>query len=272
MKTVRRFSRSKTRTYQERTSKTDNSHKTSWGSVGRWYSDLVGESGHFFHQKLILPKLLKILNLKEQSSLIDLACGEGVLERALPQEVEYLGVDIAESLLREAQKKSRSKAHKFISANLSRPFRSPKLFQYATCILALQNMKDGKQCIKNAANAMKSGGRFVLVLNHPAFRIPRQSSWETDQRNKLQFRRINRYFSPLEIPIQMNPGKDQGKTTWSYHHPISTYFSWLKEAGFVIEDCQEWVSEKESVGKVAKMENRARAEFPMFLCLIAKKI
>ena len=76
----------------------------------------------------------------------------------------------------------------------------------------------------------------------------------------------------MEIPINMTPGQKQIKQTWSFHHPLSTYFQWLKESGFVVSDCQEWSSDKESEGKAARMENRARSDFPLFMCIVAKKI
>lgn len=252
--------------------RTQQKKQTSWGGVSNWYSDLVGEKGQYFHQKLIIPKLIQILKLKKEDSLLDLGCGEGVFERSIPTETNYLGIDVAESLVREAKKKSRTDHHRFHLANLSRPIKIQDQFTAAVCILALQNMEHGEQCVKTAGQLLKPKAKFAIVLNHPSFRIPRQSSWGFDEKNKLQFRKVNRYLSPLEIPIQMNPGKTQGKMTWSFHHPLSTYFSWLKSAGFVVEDCQEWASGKESEGKAAKMENRARSEFPMFLCLVARKI
>jgi len=46
---------------------------------------------------------------------------------------------------------------------------------------------------------------------------------------------------------------------------------WLKENEFTIDIIEEWTSDKESVGKVAKMENRARSEFPLFLALKCRK-
>jgi len=40
----------------------------------------------------------------------------------------------------------------------------------------------------------------------------------------------------------------------------------------VIEKIEEWASDKDSVGKAAKMENRARAEIPLFMAIQAKLI
>ncbi len=109
---------------------------------------------------------------------------------------------------------------------------------------------------------------MVLVLNHPAFRIPRQSGWG-EHTNKIQYRYINRYLTPLEIPITMHPGQSQSAMTWSYHVPISFYAQALASAGLVIETIEEWTSDKQSEGKAARMENRARAEIPLFMAIVA---
>ena len=117
---------------------------------------------------------------------------------------------------------------------------------------------------------LQKGGRFAIVMNHPCFRIPRQSSWGFDEATKLQYRRMNGYMSPQKIPIEMHPGAQKQATTWSFHHPLSDYSKWLYEAGFSIERIEEWCSDKVSTGGNAKAENRARKEFPLFLSIIAR--
>ena len=145
-------------------------------------------------------------------------------------------------------------------------------FDHAVCILAIQNMKDGASAIRNTAFALKPNGDFTIVMNHPSFRIPRQSSWGIDESNKIEYRRINRYLSPLEIPINAHPGMSDSPMTWSYHQPLEYYVKAIKSAGMVVTDIEEWTSDKKSVGKGAKGENRARSEFPLFLAIKAVKI
>ena len=43
-------------------------------------------------------------------------------------------------------------------------------------------------------------------------------------------------------------------------------------AGFAVLEIEEWVSDKKSTGAKGKMENRARAEIPLFMTLICQKI
>lgn len=231
----------------------------------------MGDKGHFFHQTVVIPNSIRLLQIEKTSRVLDVACGQGVLARNIDGEVKYLGVDKATDLIVEAKKRDRNGNHKYIVADATKPLMINEKFDRASIILALQNIKEPNLAIKNIANKLESGGKFLVVLNHPAFRIPRQSSWEEDKGNKLQYRRVNRYMSPLEIPINAHPGKTNSPVTWSYHHPLEDYTKYLHEAGFLIEVIEEWTSDKQSMGKKAKQENRAREEFPMFMAILAVK-
>lgn len=246
--------------------------KTSWQGVSKWYGEIVGEKGHFFHQNVVIPKSLALLNLQNGERFLDVACGQGVFGRVTPQGVEYVGFDTAKDLVQEAIRLDRNKKHKYFVADATEDIKTDGFFDKAIISLALQNIKESKKAIKNVAKKIKLGGKFLIVLNHPAFRIPRQSSWEIDKGNKLEFRRVNRYMTPLEVPINMHPGDKNSPITWSFHHPISDYTRYLKEANFLIETIEEWVSPKTSVGKVARQENRAREEFPLFMAILCTKI
>ena len=58
-----------------------------------------------------MPNLRRILNLKDNESLLDLACGQGILERNMNEKIEYVGIDLASSLIREANEKKINKEH-----------------------------------------------------------------------------------------------------------------------------------------------------------------
>lgn len=246
--------------------------KTSWEEVDRWYDSIVGEEGHYYHTHVVLPNVLKLLNLKEDSSLLDLACGQGVLERKVAKEMRYLGVDLSPSLIASSKKMRASPKHEFVVGDITKPLSVKGTFSHATILLALQNVENPASALKNAAEYLQKDGTLIVVLNHPCFRIPRQSAWGVDEAQNLQFRRVNRYLSPLKIPIQMHPGKGQkSESTWSFHHSLSDFSRFLQEAGFSIALIEEWTSDKKSTGKNAKRENLARAEFPLFLAIKAIK-
>lgn len=240
-----------------------------WDSSERWYTSCVGEKGHYYHQAIAIPNALKLLG--KFHSLLDLGCGQGVLARHLPKEVEYCGVDLSKALIDSAKKLSPQRT--FLVGNVSESLPTEKRdFERAVFLLSLQNMEEGALAIKRASEHLKIGGELLVVLNHPCFRIPRQSGWEIDEKMKLQYRRINGYMTPQEIPIQTHPGKKEAsESTFSYHHSLSDYAAWLHQEKFSIRQMQEWCSDKKSEGPKAKMEDRARKEFPLFLAIVAKK-
>lgn len=252
----------------------EHKEETSWQKVSKWYDDTVGELGHHYHQTVIIPNLLRLLKFKEAEKprLLDLACGQGVLSRHLPTFVQYEGVDIAPDFIRFARQYNKNPLHHFHIGDVTKPLPVEGRFSHCTVLLALQNIREANRVLANAARLLNENGSFILVLNHPCYRIPRQSSWEIDQSQKLQFRRVNRYMTPLEIPIKTHPGKGGASPeSLSFHHPLSHYFGWLQEAGFVVENLEEWCSKKTSVGKAAKMENRCREEFPLFMAILARR-
>ncbi len=265
---------------------------SSWENVNSWYNKIVGSEGHYYHEHVVLPGTLKLLQLKPDHSLIDLGCGQGVLARSIPPITTYLGVDASASLIDAARRQNRKDNYDFITRDVARPIHGAEPeFTHATIILALQNMEFPQTALQNAANYLIKGGKLVLVLNHPCFRIPRQSGWGTDEQNKQQYRWLNRYLSPLKIPITMHPGKaatsrgrysragrnsddagSEAAVTWSFHHSLQDYSEMLHNAGFAITRIEEWTSDKESEGKAARQENRARAEFPLFMAIQAQKL
>ncbi len=252
---------------------------TSWDRSGPWYDKIVSERGHHFHQSLLIPKTLNWLQESGPAkSLVDLGCGQGVLARALDKDLPYLGIDASQTLLKKAQRQSKSPKQRFARADLSSRETSIKKeradFSHAVMLLSLQNMADGQMALINARRLLKSKGHLLLILNHPCFRIPRQSSWKMDEQQMVQSRCINAYLSPLAIPIVTNPGRseqlaEEPKSVVSFHQPLSTLTQWLCASGFFIAKIDEWISEKVSEGKFARAENRARREIPLFLALHA---
>lgn len=266
----------KQKAHSTRNSRSD---KTSWQPVSEWYNSSVGNSGHYYHQHVVIPNALKLLGLQSMAmpspvpAVLDLGCGQGVFARQLAPEIYYQGIDVARALIDFAKKDDDNPQHHFLTGNATRPLGlQKKEFDIAVCMLALQNMKDPDGLFANAEQYLRKNGKFLIILNHPCFRIPRQSSWGVDPKNKLQYRRIDRYLSPLEIPITAHPGERNSPVTWSFHQPLSAYTELLRKHHFMIEVMEEWNSDKQSVGPAAKMENRGRSEFPLFLAILAQKI
>lgn len=241
---------------------------TSWEKSARWYKTVVGQKGHYFHQHVILPALLDMMKLKSKESLLDIGCGQGILARSIPSDIVYTGVDMSEALVNEARRLDSNPQHVYLTLDASLPMPlSHGAFDKVALVLALQNIKNWDGVIRNIATLLKPGGKAYFVINHPYFRIPRQTGWMIDETSKLQKRWVNRYMSPLDIPVKTHPSRPNSPLTWSFHRPFFQLFKILKRNSFVVSDMDELVSDKESAGVMRKSENRSRLEIPLFMLL-----
>lgn len=246
--------------------------KTSWEGVSKWYGGYMGGKDTF-QDAIVFPGALKLLGAGRGKRFLDIACGEGTFAGMIAKTgAEVVGLDAAPTLVRRAQGKKMRGTTFFVADATQFADKVEGPFDGASCILAIQNIEDIAAVLRDAVKVLKKGAPLVFVLNHPAFRIPRQSSWGWDEGKKMQFRRIDMYMTESEIPIQAHPGAAPSVKTFSYHRPLERYFVELMKAGFVVDGLEEWVSHRESEsGPKARAENRARNEIPMFLALRARK-
>lgn len=244
----------------------------SWGAVATWYDKHL-TSADTYHEKVILPNLLRLVEPQKGEQILDLACGEGFFARAFAAKgATVSGIDISPELIVLAQKKSVSGITYSVGSadDLSR-FKNEQ-FHKAVIVLAIQNIEQVQRVFTEAVRVVKKDGTFHIVMNHPAFRIPKQSSWGYDERSGVQYRRVDQYLSESRSSIDMHPGMKDSPQTISFHRPLQYYVKALSKAGFVIDRFEEWISHKDSdSGPRAQAENRSRKEIPLFLYIRARK-
>lgn len=249
-------------------------HKSrGWENVSGWYAGHVEEETSLV-TSLAHPAALRLLSPRPEGRYLDIACGEGSFARLLSEKAHaaVVGYDASPSLVAEAKRRSSGKTEFFVAdATRSNSKLSPASFDGATCILAIQNIKDMEAVFREASRVLKPGASLVLLVNHPCFRIPRQTSWGWDEQKKWMYRRVDKYLSEMEIPIQMRPGERRGPVTVSFHRPLMSYMQALARAGFVLDAMEELISPKTSKpGGRSRAENASRQEFPLFLVLRAR--
>lgn len=251
---------------------------TSWGNVANWYNNLIKKDVDSYQRKLILPNLIRLLNVKKGEIIVDLACGQGFFARELAKlGARVVGADISPELIEIARhlpgEQQRHPVEYHVAAAHKLDFLKNASIDKVVIILSLQNIENANEVIREVSRILKLHGKFFMVLNHPAFRIPKQSSWGWDEVKKVQYRRQNSYLSESEEQIQMHPGEKPSEKTISFHRPLQFYFKALFKNGFLVSRLEEWTSHKISEpGPKKEAEDRARHEFPLFLFLEAIKL
>jgi len=262
--------------------------KTSWGPVAGWYDDMVENFEDSYQKNVLLPNLLRLVDPRKDLTVLDLACGQGYFTNAFAQNgAKAIGCDISSELIELAKKNSTiptaisSKTAAISREKLPVEFHispSDKLaflennsVDTITVVLAIQNIENLSGTFAECSRVLKPSGRLFIVLNHPSFRIPQNSSWQWDEKAGKQYRRIDSYMSDQTMKIDMTPGeKDPHKKvfTISFHRPLQSYFKALNKSGLSVARLEEWISHRKSQkGPRGDEEDRTRKEIPLFMCL-----
>lgn len=251
---------------------------TSWGGVATWYDKHLEKSGDTYHDKVVHPNLLRILGDIKSKQILDLACGQGIFSRLMADKgANVIGVDLGKELIDIAEKKNKDykfKVHYYHTAAHDLYMVKDGTKDIAVCVLALQNIEKLQDTIQEVSRVLKKGGKFIMVLNHPAFRNPTHTHWGYDEKEKKQYRRVEEYLSESKIKIDMTPGslKDK-KFTVSFHRPLQVYVKSLSKYNLAITRLEEWESHRESQSGPRKdAEDKSRKEIPLFMCLEAIKL
>ena len=247
---------------------------TSWNSVASWYDELL-KNDESYQAKVILPNLLRVLDLKKGEQVYDLACGQGYFANVFAHEgANVIASDLSKNLIETAKKNSGEKVNFYISPAHRAQFLKDGSIDTIVVILAIQNIENVGEVFAECSRVLKKDGRIVLVLNHPAFRVPQGSDWYFE--NGVQSRIVSQYLSESKIFIDMTPGEKNPKKkikTITFHRSLQYYMKLLAKNSFAITRLEEWISHKQSgTGPRQLAEDKARKEIPMFMCLEVRKI
>jgi len=194
----RRYNKSKSRGSSRRS-------PGGWDAVAAWYDGWMGKGGSVHHRKIAIPAVMDLLEAKKGDNILDIGAGQGVLAPYVAEAgATYVGVDVSGKLLDYARQ-HHGEHGRFFVADAARLQDDKNIdaesFDACIFLLSIQDMDPLDEIIRSAAWTLKPGGRMILLMTHPAFRVPRQSGWGFDENRKLQYRRVDRYLTPLPVPM-----------------------------------------------------------------------
>ncbi len=248
---------------------------TSWNKVASWYDEMLTTDADSYQSKVIVPNLLRVLDIKKGEVVYDLACGQGYFANLfLRNGASVTASDLSRKLISIATETLPKEIKFYVSRGDQAPFLKDKSIDTVVIVLAIQNIENVSGVFAECKRVLKDSGRVVLVMNHPAFRVPQGSDWYFA--DGTQYRIVGKYLSESKISIDMTPGEKDIKKkikTISFHRSLQYYMKLLSKNGFAITRLEEWISHKKSQnGPRQKAEDTARKEIPIFMCLEVKKI
>lgn len=186
--------------------------------------------------RVSIPSLVKACGPGER--LLDLACGQGVLARALAGEGRtVIGVDSSRRLLEIAARRESDRPLGIrYCRDDARTLASLEdgSFDGVASNLALGDIDDLGAMFRAVARVLRPGGWFAFAALHPCFCPPRRATVQVDGGTALQ---VGRYFD--EGPHRRSQHTRPFAGMEWHHRTLSTIWRELGAAGLVVKELTE---------------------------------
>jgi ubiquinone/menaquinone biosynthesis C-methylase UbiE len=217
-----------------------------WNDNARWWDARMKE-GNDWHQRLIAPTVQRLLDIHTGDDAVDLACGNGLLARALAQRgARVLACDFSAEFLECARGRSQEYGDRIGYRLLDLTDRNQLAtlgdaqFDAAVCNMAIMDMASITPLLDGVFRLLRLNGRFVFSILHPCFNTSGTKLIAERDNNDGHFKyavQVNRY---LGLVPELGVGIiGQPSPHYYFHRPLSVLLSACFAAGFALDAFEE---------------------------------
>ena len=125
-------------------------------------------------------KLIESLNIKKANTVLDLACGTGVVTKKIQNKIGIsgyvVGIDTSITAIKIAKKWNKNKVNvNFVNVDAEK-FSFSKRFDVITCQYALFFFPNAQKALKNMRNSLKKSGKIGISVHGKKENVPFFSS------------------------------------------------------------------------------------------------
>lgn len=220
-----------------------------WDGNADFWNDRMGE-GNQFHNELIHPTQERLLDLRPNELVLDVACGNGQFARQMAQlGARVVASDISPRMIEIAKSRTTENADRIEYCVIDATDADALLalgerrFDAAVCTMAIMDMASIEPLFSSMAKVLKPGGRFVFSLMHPCFNsstismIVEERQTDDGELRTEYFIKTSKYIMPrAQKGLAM---RDQPKPHYYFDRSISLLLNTGFEAGFVVDGIAE---------------------------------
>ncbi len=219
-----------------------------WNRLAEWWDDKIGD-GNDFQNFLIEPTTERMLELRTDDRMLDIACGAGRFARCMASlGAIVVAIDHSEKFIQRARERTTENADRIEYRTINAADTAALMslgegqFDAAVCTMALMDMSSIEPLISTLPRLLKPGRRFVFLVMHPAFNsgTTRNIAEESYQDGKLvttfgvTVTDYSKAFAYKGIGILGQP-----EPQYYFHRPISMLFNTCFKHGFVLDWMEE---------------------------------
>jgi len=259
--------------------------KEQWNEAAESWVKFVRSGKNYYSEYLNGPALKRMIGDVEGKKLLDIGCGEGYCSRLFAKaDAEVTGVDLSEALIKAAveEEERNPLGIKYLAADAANlNMLESESFDVAISYMALLDIRNYEGAISEASRVLKTGGRFVILIEHPCFTLFRvldgkvMSGWETrvceDGSKEYVYYWIADYLRRHSYTVKWKHDRlPSSFITTGFHRPLSDYVNALTKHGFAVTGLDEPQPLEEGVRVHPPMKKHYRV--PQSIVIEATKI
>lgn len=220
-----------------------------WNQKAHFWDNLHGDEGNLFHRELVSPAVERLLGLKQDEEVLDIACGSGVLARRMATlGAKVTATDFSKNLLELAQARQQPQGHPIhylqvdaVDEQALTDLGGGK-WDAVTCTMAFMDMPTIAPLMQAVRKLLKPNGRFVFVTAHPAFSSnnPIFGAEMKDKEGEL----VTEYYLKIGAYISLPPtlqvgARGEPSAHYYYHRSLQDLLGVAFQAGLVLDSIEE---------------------------------
>jgi ubiquinone/menaquinone biosynthesis C-methylase UbiE len=230
------------------------STKRQWDEAAKSWVKFVREGKNYYSEYLNGPALKRMMGDVKGKRVLDIGCGEGYFSRFFATVgAKVTGVDISGSLVNEAveeEKRHPLGVEYFVADAANLNMLESDSFDLAFCYMALMDIQNYEGAISEASRVLKTGGRFVALIEHPCFEVSRalngkmvcgwKKSVGKDGLEEYMYYWISDYFTRHSYTSEWKHNRlTSSFVTTGFHRTLSDYVDAMTKGGLVITKFDE---------------------------------
>ena len=160
-----------------------------WDTAVEPWVDFVCTRKDYFRDEMNNPAMLELFGDIRGKRILDLGCGEGDNSRIMARNgAKVTGVDFSKKMIDFAIQQEKNEGfgidYYVLNASNLHTFKE-NAFDIVICFMALQDIEDYQDAIKEAYRVLRKCGRFASSIPHPCFEVKSQSTLSSGQHVRL---------------------------------------------------------------------------------------
>jgi len=221
--------------------------KDAWEANAELWDSRMGDEGNDFFNVLCWPILASFLDLKPDSAVLDIACGNGLTSRRLAAlGANVTAFDFSSNLVEKARARlnpdNRITYHEVDATNEEQLLSlGEQKFDSALSNMALFDMENIETLFRTLPKLIKPNGAFVFSLTHPCFNNSSSThlveEWDDGTIHTRYAVKISRYMTNYQSEGLALRG--QPKPQLYFERPLQYYMNVGFQNGFVVDGFEE---------------------------------